>query len=156
VLGVLCTFVLLMVQNSIEQGLVQPGKPFDPVSGPSHPIIEQLAESDWWPRLQVLFLAAVVAPIVEETMFRGVLYRHLREAFGRLGAVLSVMLSATLVSFIFAVIHPQGWPFVPTLMSLAIAFNIAREWRGTLVPCMVAHGIHNAVVTTFVIVAAGM
>ena len=62
----------------------------------------------WWVWLQTLFVASVGAPVVEETMFRGVLYRHLRDALGGLGTAASIAVSATLISFLFAVIHPQG------------------------------------------------
>jgi membrane protease YdiL (CAAX protease family) len=88
-------------------------------------------------------------------MFRGVLYRQLREASCRLGPTLSVIVSGTLVSFVFAVIHPQGLLAVPVLMALAYGFTIAREWRGTLLPAMVAHGINNGLVTLFAIVVLG-
>jgi membrane protease YdiL (CAAX protease family) len=80
-------------------------------------------------------------------MFRGVLYRHLREASARLGAWISVIASALVVSFLFAVIHPQGIVAVPVLMSLAFGFTMMREWRGTLIPGMVAHGLNNGLVT---------
>jgi membrane protease YdiL (CAAX protease family) len=58
-----------------------------------------------------------------------------------------VVIAAVITSFVFAVIHPQGLLGVPVLMALALAFNLAREWRGTLVPAMVAHGINNGAVT---------
>jgi membrane protease YdiL (CAAX protease family) len=51
------------------------------------------------------------------------------------------------VSFCFAVIHPQGFLAVPALMALAVAFTLMREWRGTVLPSMIAHGINNAVAT---------
>ena len=64
-------------------------------------------------------LASVAAPVVEEIMFRGVLYRHLREASGGWGRWLSVLVSVLLSSFVFAVIHPQGWVGVPVLIVFA-------------------------------------
>jgi membrane protease YdiL (CAAX protease family) len=135
------------------------GHPADSLApeGPTlHPVVQFLLGSNWWLRLQVVVLAGVVAPLVEETMFRGVLYRHLRDATGRaLGFAASVFVSATVVSFVFAIIHPYGWIGVPTLMALAFAFTLAREWRGTLVPCMVAHGIQNTLVTLLFIFALG-
>ena len=51
--------------------------------------------------------------------------------------------SAVVSSFIFAVIHPQGLLAVPLLMTLAFGFAMIREWRGTLLPCVVVHGVHN-------------
>lgn len=120
---------------------------FGPSNAPGHPIVFWVGRAGWWVWLEVLFAASVVAPIVEETMFRGVLYGHLRAASSRFRPVLSVALSAVVVSFLFAVIHPQGFLAVPLLMSLALAFTLMREWRGTLLPSMIAHGLNNAVAT---------
>ena len=46
----------------------------------------------------------------------------------------------------FAAIHPQGWVAMPALMGLATGMTLVREWRGTLVPSMVIHGLSNALV----------
>jgi membrane protease YdiL (CAAX protease family) len=113
----------------------------------NHPIVEDAAISDWSGRLQLLFLAAVVAPIVEEIMFRGVLYRHLRDLTGRYGFLLSLFFSGTVASFIFAVIHPQDPRAFPVLMCMAYGFTLAREWRGTVIPGIVMHAIHNGMIT---------
>jgi membrane protease YdiL (CAAX protease family) len=129
--------------------------PFGPSGDPSHPIAGFLSRPDWWVRVQVFLGAAVVAPLVEETMFRGVLYRHLREASAGLGRAASVVGSALVVSLVFAGIHPQGWQGVPPLAALAFGFALAREWRGTLVPAMVAHGVNNAAITLLIIAALG-
>ncbi len=110
---------------------------------PTHPIAEAVTRFGFWGKVQILVLACVLAPLVEETLFRGLLYRHLREAFGRFGRVFAVLLGGLAVSFVFAVVHPQGWLGVPPLMGLALAFTLAREWRGSLVAAMVAHGINN-------------
>jgi membrane protease YdiL (CAAX protease family) len=123
-----------------------PADPFEPSGGPAHPVVFTVAHGDLWARLQVLFLACVVAPILEETMFRGVLYRHLREVTCRWGTAWSFLVSATAVSFLFALVHPQGFVAIPALMALAYGFAAVREWRGTLVPAMVAHGVNNAAV----------
>lgn len=120
---------------------------FGPSNAPGHPIVFWAGQAGWWGWLEVLFVASVVAPIVEETMFRGVLYRHLRTASGGWRPALSVLFSAVVVSFLFAVIHPQGFLAVPALMALALAFTLMREWRGTLLPSMIAHGINNGVAT---------
>ncbi len=116
-----------------------------PSGGPSHPIVGEVAAGTWLVRLQYLLLASVVAPIVEETMFRGVLHKHLRSLTGSWGYTLSLGVSALVGPFLFAVIHPQGILAVPALMGLAAGFTLAREWRGTLLPAMVAHGINNGV-----------
>jgi membrane protease YdiL (CAAX protease family) len=120
---------------------------FGPSNAPRHPIIFWVSDAGWWVWLEVLFVASFVAPIVEETMFRGVLYRHLRAASASWLPALSVLFSAVVVSFLFAVIHPQGFLAVPMLMALAFGFTLMREWRGTLFSSMIAHGINNGVAT---------
>ena len=91
----------------------------------------------------VVVLACVAAPIVEEIMFRGLLYRYLREASLQRGLFSSALISALVSSFLFAVIHPQGLAAVPILMGLAGGFCLVREWRASLLSSMVAHGLNN-------------
>jgi membrane protease YdiL (CAAX protease family) len=67
----------------------------------------------------------------------------------------SVVLSALIVSLLFAAIHPQGLAAIPALMALAFGFNLAREWRGTLVPSMVAHAINNGLLLTLFLLIFG-
>lgn len=122
---------------------------------PTHPIVGVALQTGWSIWLQVFVLAAVLAPVVEEIMFRGVLYRHLRESSSRWGGRASVVLSVAMSSVLFAVIHPQGWLAVPVLSMLAVVFALAREWRGTLIPCMVAHGVNNGVTTLMLLLMAG-
>jgi membrane protease YdiL (CAAX protease family) len=113
----------------------------------THPVKEMLERGNAWDILQILFVAAVCAPIIEETMFRGVLYRHLREIGTKWPRLVSVLFSVFASSFVFAVIHPQGFLGVPVLMALAIGFALTREMRGSLLGSITAHGINNALVT---------
>jgi membrane protease YdiL (CAAX protease family) len=152
VVGFLITRMLMLIQAA-HQGSEQVGNDFSPIQVPSHPVVVALMNPDWWVRLQVLLLGCLIAPLVEETMFRGVLYCHLRAASARFRFALSFLLSAAVTSFVFATIHPQGWVTIPALASLAFGFCLAREWRGTLVPGMIAHGIHNGVLLTIAILA---
>jgi membrane protease YdiL (CAAX protease family) len=116
------------------------------VSDATHPIQEAIAEGGLAVRLALLVLAAVFAPLVEEIVFRGVLYRHLRERLGGMGHFVSFMVAALASSALFAAIHPQGIVFAPILAGLGVAFCIARELRGSLIAPMVAHGINNALI----------
>jgi membrane protease YdiL (CAAX protease family) len=148
VIGVVLTFLLMLV----DQAIFAKDDVFAPDTGPAHPIIEMLGGRDWWPRVKILMLAVLAAPIVEETMFRGVLHRHLRDASRWMGATLSILLSGAINGFVFALIHPQGWVAIPALMSLAFGMTLVREWRQTLIPSMVIHGTSNGLVMTLVIV----
>jgi membrane protease YdiL (CAAX protease family) len=133
--GMLITAFLMHLSKSLQSG--------DSPTEPSHPIQEYMSTGHIGVWLQMFFVASIVAPIVEETMFRGLLYRQMRQATSRWGMVPSLLLSMLVVSFVFAVIHPQGWVAVPALMAIAIALTLTREWRVCLVPSMVQHGVHN-------------
>ena len=137
----LCGLVLSSLLGWVVQTL------FGPQAPPSHPVTELLGGSVT--KLVLVYLVAcVAAPIVEEIMFRGVLYRYLRECSRGTGLICSFLFSALVSSFIFAVIHPQGLVFVPVLGALAVAFCLGREWRGSIVSPIVAHAINNVVTVT--------
>ena len=111
--------------------------------GPGHPIMEEIS-SNPWNILKLYLLAAVWAPITEETLFRGAFFHHLRRRNGW-------FLSALIVSLIFASIHPQGILGVPALMTIAMMLAALREWRGSIIAPIVLHALNNAVVMTIAI-----
>jgi membrane protease YdiL (CAAX protease family) len=143
--GVLAMFGLMYLQRRL-------GGSADPLGpgAPTHPILGLALQADAWVWIQVALLACVLAPLVEETMFRGALYRHLREWLpGPWGVAAAALISG----FLFAAIHPQGWLAVPVLMALAVGFALAREWRGSLIAPMVGHALNNASVTLVLFLA---
>jgi len=97
--------------------------------------------------LQAFALACIWAPIVEETMFRGALFHHLR----RFGKGWRWLPSALLTSFIFAAIHPQGWTYIPVLGALAFVFAGLREWRGSILTSATAHFMQNCFVVILMV-----
>ncbi len=105
---------------------------------PTHPISREITPDPVRIGL-LLLLASVWAPITEELMFRGELFGHLRERWGWWG-------SALVVSLVFAIIHPQGLAALPVLGSIALVLAAIREWRGSILGCMMAHCINNTVV----------
>lgn len=138
--------VLVSVLTSIIAGFHEPHE-FARQFTPSHPVQDYITNGDFTMILLVFLTACVAAPIVEETMFRGVLYRHLRDWSAGQQRWMSVIFAALVNGLIFASIHPQGIFGIPVLATLAIGFSLAREWRGSLVSSIVMHGIHNTVIT---------
>ena len=123
-------------------------------SGPvGHPIAEEIASGGPLVWISIFVSACIAAPIVEETMFRGVLYRYLRDATSRPSQArwISVIISSFISSLIFATIHPQGLVGIPVLMTLAIGFSFVREWRNSLIGPMLMHAINNSIVTCLLI-----
>ena len=112
-------------------------------SDTSHPIVNELG-GGLLKTAQLFLLAAVWAPLVEETMFRGAFYHHLRARF-------SWPIAAALVAVLFAAVHPQGWAAIPVLGGIAFSFATIREWRGSIIAPVVAHAINNGAVTLLLV-----
>lgn len=90
------------------------------------------------PRLLILLmgLVAVVGPIAEEVVFRGVTYAALRRRFGIGWALWG---SAAL----FAAVHADLMAFAPILV-LGLLLGWLYEQSGSLIPSMAVHMLHNS------------
>lgn len=130
VLGGVCSYLLVKLTGA-EQ--------------PIHPISGEVGEGI----LSILLLylaAAIIAPVMEETLFRGMLYHHVR-------AKMHWIFAAMLVGFIFAAIHPQGWAAIPVLGAIGFVLAMIREWRGSLIASITAHAFNNGLLVTMLICA---
>jgi membrane protease YdiL (CAAX protease family) len=148
VIGVTATLVLVQLYSAVAD---QPGG-LESTESPTHPVVQWAGSAGWMGRAQIFLLACVVAPIIEEVVFRGVLYRHLRESTRKWRAGASVAFSVGLTSLVFAVIHPQGLLATPALMAVATGLSLAREWRGSLVASMVMHATNNGLLVILLFV----
>jgi len=84
-----------------------------------------------------IMLVVLVAPLVEEMLFRGVL---LSAIGSRAGAGVALVGQAIL----FAAYHFSAWMFVPMLL-LGLACGYLTQRRASLWPAVVLHGLFNAV-----------
>lgn len=84
-----------------------------------------------------LLLMVVLAPVVEELVFRGLLYRMLRERWG-------VLVSIAVSAVFFSLIH-HGMLFSPQLVG-GIIFALAYEWSRSLWVSIALHMGANAAV----------
>lgn len=84
------------------------------------------------------FLSLVVlAPIVEEIVFRGFLY-------GKLRAKLSMPLSILITSLLFAILHFQ-WNVGVNVFALSVVLCVLREITGTVYAGILTHMVKNGV-----------
>lgn len=97
----------------------------------------------WLDGMTGLFLMVLLAPIVEELVFRGLLYRMLREQWG-------VVVSITVSSVFFSLMH-HGMLVSPQLAG-GIIFAFAYEWSRSLWVSIALHmGANGAVYTLSVL-----
>lgn len=87
-------------------------------------------------------LATFTAPIVEEVVYRGILFSALQRTFGPVAAIAAV-------TGLFAIVHfPQYWPSYSTLIMLtmlSLILTLIRARTGNLLPCIILHTIFNGV-----------
>lgn len=139
--GVLATVVLGLLAAWVRERLGMGEAP-----PPSNPVLEMVAMRDPFVLILIFTLATVWAPLAEELIFRGALYRHFR---GRGHWVVAALGTAVL----FAFLHSYGPLMVTPLIVLGFAFAFMREWRGSIIASMTAHFLHNFTVLSILITA---
>lgn len=131
---------LLFIVGSLIAKLVGAEKPT---------LLEQVINSSFAARYLISFLAVFTAPVVEELMYRGVLYAPLQRLVGVPGAVITVLA-------LFTVIHvPQYWPNIGVITAvglLSIVLTFVRAYSGRLLPCIVIHLVFNGIQAVLLIV----
>jgi membrane protease YdiL (CAAX protease family) len=117
-------------------------------SPPVDNALERLIQSSRGAALATAFAATFTAPLVEEIVFRGLLYSSLRRLVGAVWAVAVVFL-------LFALIHvPQYWPsygVIATILLLSFTLTLIRARTGRLLPCFVIHLIFNGVQSALIV-----
>lgn len=136
-LGMVMTVVLTLLSAALF------GEPDAP---PTNPVLEMVRNADALTIVLLISLATVWAPIVEETLFRGSIYRHMR---GRAPALLVALATALL----FAFMHSYGPLMVGPLIALGFTFALIREWRGSLIGSITAHCLHNSTIMVLMLLA---
>lgn len=83
----------------------------------------------------IVFVVVILAPLFEETFFRGLLYPPLRE---RMGPMKAVIVNGAL----FGILHFQPL-FMPSLVLVGIVLAFLYEKTDSLVAPMLAHALYN-------------
>lgn len=96
----------------------------------------------------VAFMATFTAPVVEEVIYRGLLFSAFQRTFG-------VPLAVLIVTLLFALVHvPQYLPSYSTIFLiclLSLILTLIRVRTGSLLPCIILHTIFNGLQSLFLI-----
>ena len=101
------------------------------------PLYEAPMSGSWILVILGTISACLWAPIVEETMFRGCLYRWCRV---RLTWIPTMLITAA----IFGAIHPYSVGGMISVAFGGLTLGLLREWRQSLYAPIVAHALYNA------------
>lgn len=101
----------------------------------------------------VAFFATFTAPLVEELVYRGILYSALQRRFG-------IILAVAFVTLLFAAIHvPQyssdnvpDYGTIILLLMLSLVLTLIRVKTKNLLPCIVLHTVFNGIQSVLLII----
>jgi membrane protease YdiL (CAAX protease family) len=111
--------------------------------------LDRLLKSSRATAVMLAFIAVATAPLVEEMIYRGLLFSAFQRAVGRWFAVVAV-------TVMFAGLHvAQYWPngaaiFSITLLSLVL--TLVRAQTGQLLPCFVVHLVFNGIQSAIIVI----
>ncbi|HPF35833.1 MAG TPA: CPBP family intramembrane metalloprotease [Candidatus Krumholzibacteria bacterium] len=90
----------------------------------------------------------VAAPLAEEVLFRGLLYRSLRAAWAPWPV-------AVLTALLFALSHGEPWAMFG-LIALGLLYARLTELTGSILPAVLAHAVHNGLSFALMLHEGGM
>lgn len=108
--------------------------------GGSETQLDQIIGSSTAARFTVAFLATATAPLVEEMVYRGVLYPALQRAIGALWAVIGV---STLFTLVHVLQYSNNLGVITAISLLSFVLTVVRARTGRLLPCFVIHLVFN-------------
>lgn len=112
--------------------------------------MQKILRSSRTAALLVAFLATFTAPIVEELVYRGVLYSAFQRTFNKTTAVI-------FVTIIFSSVHVlQYYPNFSVLISitlLSLIITLIRAKTDNLLPCFVFHTLINGIQSIAIVFA---
>jgi uncharacterized protein len=112
--------------------------------------LEKLLKMGTFVRVLVAALAVLTAPVVEEVVYRGILYTGIERAWGKSAGVI-------LVTLIFAGVHyfqyQSSYAALTVIVSLSLVLTLLRATTGKLLPCVATHLVYNGLNAVFLLMA---
>ncbi|TGE37706.1 CPBP family intramembrane metalloprotease [Desulfosporosinus fructosivorans] len=98
-----------------------------------------LGQATWYTLILNLILAGGLAPVVEEILFRGIIFGSLQAYFGK-------WTSAVLSAAVFSALHFQAYGFFPRFMLGMFLVYLYDKYK-SLYPAIALHALNNIVAT---------
>ncbi len=112
--------------------------------------LDRLIESSMYTRIATAFLAFATAPLVEEVIYRGVIYPAAERVMG-MGSAIAV------VSMLFAGVHVVQYrnnvAVIVVITLLSIILTVARAVTGKLLPSFIIHLVFNGVQSVLIVLS---
>lgn len=110
--------------------------------------VDQIVASSTAARLAIAVLATVTAPLVEEMIYRGLLYSALQRVTGVLWAVVVV---SSLFTFVHVFQYSNNLGVIAAISIFSLSLTFMRAYTGRLLPCYVMHLVFNGIQSIVII-----
>jgi membrane protease YdiL (CAAX protease family) len=138
----------IAVSGGLAVGLLAIGGVVTNLYGGEKTQLDQLINSSYQARIATVFLAFFTGPLVEELVYRGVLYPAFSRIVGVAGAV-------ALVSIMFAGVHvlqyQNNLAVIGVIALLSVVLTLVRAYTHRLLPSFIIHLIFNGLQALFLI-----
>ncbi len=118
--------------------------------GGSKTQLDLLVESSLPARFATAFVAVFTAPLVEEMIYRGVVYTAVEQALGKIVAIGAV-------SLLFAGVHvfqyQNNVAVIVVITMLSFVLTLVRAYTGKLLPSFVIHLVFNGIQSVVIVLA---
>ena len=110
--------------------------------------LERILRSSRTAAILTAIVASTTAPLVEEIIYRGILYSALQRVTG-------AALAVTIVTLLFAGLHVlQYWPnfgAISAITLLSLVLTVIRARTGRLLPCYMIHLVFNGIQSVLIV-----
>jgi membrane protease YdiL (CAAX protease family) len=110
--------------------------------------LDQIVASSTAARISIALLATLTAPLVEEMIYRGLLYSALQRVTGTVWAVI-------IVSALFAGVHVYQYKnnlgVIAAITIFSLSLTLMRAYSGRLLPCYIMHLVFNGLQSVFLV-----
>jgi membrane protease YdiL (CAAX protease family) len=113
---------------------------------------DQLLKSSQQVRIAVAILAVCTAPIVEEVVYRGVLFSALRK---RIGVILTVIIVTATFAGVHVFQNRGAWVSISGLAFLSLVLTTVRARTKSVLPCVFIHTLNNAFASLVILINKG-
>jgi membrane protease YdiL (CAAX protease family) len=111
--------------------------------------LDIMIESSIYARVATAFVAVATAPLAEELIYRGVLYRALEKAAG-------MGLAIPVVALLFAGVHVfqyrNNLAVITVITLLSITLTVVRAATGKVLPAFIIHLVFNGIQSVLIVV----
>ena len=110
--------------------------------------LDFLIESSFRARIATAFIAVATAPLVEEIIYRGILYPAIQRLLGMGWSIL-------VVTLMFAIVHVPQYKnnigVIVVITVLSVVLTVVRAWSDRLLPSVVIHVFFNGLQSLYLV-----